>query len=369
MRKLARTIFGLNLIWITVLGGCGGPDQAPDHAAGNEFLANEGVADPFPHRPTDAGTPDEPPSYSLDDSLRLNEIQMKGSHNSYHLASKHPEAPTWSQYTLPTLREQLAEHGVRQFELDVHFNGSFFEVYHLPELDERTTCRKFTECMGEIAQWSAEHPGHHPIIVFLELKDEWDEIKIPPHVHKLDDELLQAVPRHQLLTPDDVRRHYYGLQEAVAMHGWPTLGETRGKIMVVIMDEGEGAYRYTHNGTTLRGRAMFVTLSGWPFGVIMTIDNVLEQKDFIYESVVKGKFVRSRVDDLPGRGVNYQAQLDAALKAGAHMVATDYPVDYTVDGYAVRIPGGTPSGCNPVTARAECKALLVENPQLLTPND
>ena len=61
------------------------------------------------------------------EDLRLNQIQVIGSHNSYHFAppadSSHPEEdqstrPDAWNYTHPPLAAQL-ERGVRQFELDV----------------------------------------------------------------------------------------------------------------------------------------------------------------------------------------------------------------------------------------------------------
>src|SRR5215212_8040257 len=71
------------------------------------------------------GVPEEPPplptyDYPLDDVLRLNHIQMKGTHNSYHIA---PEGAIddW-RYTHAPLDIQLAAQGVRKVELDTHYN-------------------------------------------------------------------------------------------------------------------------------------------------------------------------------------------------------------------------------------------------------
>ena len=44
-------------------------------------------------------------------------------------------------------------------ELDLRFDyvEERFEVYHLPVIDEETTCRLFTECLERIESWSATH--------------------------------------------------------------------------------------------------------------------------------------------------------------------------------------------------------------------
>ena len=309
--------------------------------------------------------PEAPPGdYAADGELRMNEVQLKGSHNSYHLASDAPNAPAWTQYSMPPLTDQLNNNGVRQFELDVHYYAGRFLVFHLPDLDERSTCPEFTNCLRALLNWSNAHPYHQPIYVWLELKDEWDPIKIAPHIEELEAAVRAGIPRDKLVTPDDVRRDQATVWQGLQTYGWPTLGKARGKFVFVIMNEGDGRYAYTYNGTTLDGRAMFVTEQNGTYGVVAMIDDVLNQSDAIYAAASAGYLVRSRVDDLPGQGGSYAERRDLALQVGAHMLATDYPVDDTIPGYAVEIPGGTPSRCNPVTARtAVCtSSLLIEDP-------
>ena len=64
-------------------------------------------------------------SANADDCVRLNEIQVLGTHNSYHMA---PEPPVLAwlgtrardiEYTHRPLVEQLSQQGIRKFELDV----------------------------------------------------------------------------------------------------------------------------------------------------------------------------------------------------------------------------------------------------------
>ena len=63
--------------------------------------------------------------------LRINHIQMKGTHNSYHVEPLFSPTREY-MYTHQTLDLQASEQGVRQFELDVWWDvrGSL-RVYHL----------------------------------------------------------------------------------------------------------------------------------------------------------------------------------------------------------------------------------------------
>ena len=63
--------------------------------------------------------------------LRINHIQMKGTHNSYHLAPIGPTVRAYD-YSHDPLDVQAEEQGVRQFEIDVWWDarGQLY-VYHL----------------------------------------------------------------------------------------------------------------------------------------------------------------------------------------------------------------------------------------------
>src|SRR5688572_23467590 len=121
---------------------------------------------------------EEPPvptfDYPLDDVLRLNHIQTKGTHNSYHIQPDN-QIPEWA-YTHAPLDVQLGEQGVRKVELDIHYNNDTgaFEVYHVPLLDEKTTCRLLTDCLKVMKAWSDAHPAHHTIFIQIEPKDGFD---------------------------------------------------------------------------------------------------------------------------------------------------------------------------------------------------
>ena len=95
--------------------------------------------------------------------LRLNEIQVIATHNSYHvqpeeprfseMIARNPRAASWG-YTHAPLNEQL-DSGVRGFELDVYYQpDGYFKVLHVPDFDYGTTCDTFVDCLGEIGRAS-----------------------------------------------------------------------------------------------------------------------------------------------------------------------------------------------------------------------
>src|SRR4051812_33355114 len=98
-----------------------------------------------------------PPSfdYPLDAVLRLNQIQIKATHNSYHVETEGNTIPALA-YSHVKLAEQLAAQGVRGLELDVHYShlSKEFNVFHESYFDEGTTCRSFVTCLEEIKGWS-----------------------------------------------------------------------------------------------------------------------------------------------------------------------------------------------------------------------
>src|SRR5262245_35365237 len=86
----------------------------------------------------DDAVPPPLPAYPRDGTLRLNHIQVVGSHNSYHIQPKEPLfsflkhlfgdiVQAWA-YTHPPLDEQFESQGVRQIEIDVFAdpNGGLF---------------------------------------------------------------------------------------------------------------------------------------------------------------------------------------------------------------------------------------------------
>src|ERR1700741_1249000 len=131
-----------------------------------------------------------------DDSVRMNQIQVMGSHNSYHagiapseailMRQKNPARFETLEYKHRPLEEQLSS-GIRQIELDVYADsqgGRFadplgpkivaqaglsadppfdpegimkkpgFKVMHVQDYDYRSTCQPFAACLEIVRRWS-----------------------------------------------------------------------------------------------------------------------------------------------------------------------------------------------------------------------
>jgi len=300
-------------------------------------------------------------TYPLDDTLQLNHIQAEGTHNSYHQMTL--PIPAW-WYTLDPLDVQAGSQGVRQFELDLHYSPTAgFEVYHVPVVDEGTSCRALTECLSVLKQWSDDNPGHHPLMVLLEPKESSVPVSDGQFFDELEGEILSIWPRERIITPDRVQGSYPSLEAAVTSEGWPTLGEVRDTILFVLHDSGELRDYYTYNGTGLEDRLMFAESSpGTPYAATLIMNDPMGSAVAIQDAVAAGYMVRTRADSCcKNAATNDSSQFQAALKSGAHWISTDFPSEDAWPEYYIEIPGGSPSGCNPISAPDICTSGDIEN--------
>lgn len=305
--------------------------------------------------------------YPLDAVLRVNHLQAKGTHNSYHRRPAEP-LPTliheWN-YTMPTLTDQLERDGVRQVELDVHFQlkEGRLAVYHIPLVDPRTSCFWFTDCLAEMKAWSDAHPEHHPMLILVEPKDDIDLVKLDDHLDEIDAEIREVWPLERVITPDRVRGAAATLGEALSTSGWPTLGESRGTVLFALNDGGKLRDIYVDGNRSLVGKMMFARYEpDDPNASVLVIDGAAGSESEIGAALANHKLVRSTADGAASAGNGDTADRDAALSAGSQYISTDFPEERSgPNGYSFAIPGGTPTRCNPVTAPPECTAEAIEN--------
>lgn len=309
-------------------------------------------------------------SYPLDDVLRVNHLQAVGTHNSYHMRTPGVTADPWDYEHAP-LDEQLGAEGVRQFELDIWYNADLgdFDVYHIPLVDDTSSCTSLGECLAVLRGWSDENPAHHPFLTLLEVKDDFDEATVMPLLAAMDAQVQAAWPDERRLSPDDVQRGYDSVAEGLTAEGWPTLGESRGKALFVLHTGDDFRQAYTDGDRTTEGRAVFPDAHGnlaLSVGAVSSINDPKADIDTITAALAAGQLVRTRSDsDGTEARANDTSGREAALASGAHFVSTDFPVPYPDTGYVVQMPGGTPSRCNPVTAPAECTSLALEDPAFI----
>lgn len=360
-----------------------------------------------------------PASYPDDHRLRMNQTQGMGTHNSYKpgpqpwglppsLADQIPypldDLEAALDYRHAPLTEQAGQLGVRHVELDVNAdpNGGRYvgtpmleevggptkmkdsdwkkpglKVFHVAQVDQRTTCVLFRECLRELEKWSHRNPGHLPFMVFVEIKDfpgpfgsaaQWG----PADYDALDAEIRSVLGPDQLVTPDDVQGDYPTLESAVRDSGWPTLAQSRGKFMFVncnCLVNDRHRLDYLRQDGSLRGRVMFPTSKpGNPDAAVLLMEDPINDLERIQELVAAGYMVRTRSDanTIEAR-TGDNARRDAAFASGAHWVSTDYPAPdpFIGSNYTVQVPGGTPARCNPVNAPRSCTSLDVEDPRHL----
>lgn len=302
--------------------------------------------------------------YPLDDSLRLQHLQAKSTHNSYHVETEGNELDEWAYSHLP-LDEQAGTEGVRHFELDLSLNpdSQTFEVVHIPLLDDETTCFAFTDCLATLKGWSDAHPAHLALVVQLELKDNL-VADYEAYFATLHGAIASVWPAERVITPDEVRGSYATLGEAIRERGWPTLGELRKKVIFTLDDGGDFQRAYTYERTTLDGRVLFAQSSpSDAFAAITVHNDPLGDADAIGAALAANMLVRTRADsDSAEPLANDTTRREAALASGAQFVSTDYPAPTEATPYWLDIPGGTPSRCNPVTAPPECTSEALEDP-------
>jgi len=341
--------------------------------------------------------------------VRLNQVQVLGTHNSYHVQPRprlfilllafDPAFLAW-EYTHLPLDEQFESQGIRQIELDVFADpqGGLYarhplleligedpflspeldrpgtKVLHVQDVDFETTCFTFVACLETVRAWSSAHPGHLPLFILVEAKDEaiidpldsGFAVPIPfgtAEFRTLDREIRSVFPPAQLITPDDVRGNRATLEEAVLAGGWPSLGDARGRVLFGL-DNGDKRVAYADGRPSLEGRILFTSSApGLPDAAFVKLNDPLGDFDRIRELVRRGYLVRTRADaDTVEARSGDTAPRDAALASGAQFVSTDYPVENPDfgTGYSVSVPGGAPGRCNPLNAPAGCRADALE---------
>jgi len=347
-----------------------------------------------------------------DKVVRVNQIQVIGSHNSYHagfapserkyLEMKNPKALRALDYHHAPLGDQLSG-GVRQVEIDIFADpkgGRFahpgivqrvaeaglpadpdfdpqhemdkpgFKVMHVQDLDERSTCHTFVACLTAIHSWSKQHPGHLPIFILVETKEGTPQempyaVKAEPFTpalfDALDAEIRSVFRPGEMITPDEVRGNAATLNEAVRSGKWPTLAKARGRV-IFLLDQQHAGPIYAQGHPSLKGRIIFTNaIAGAPDAAF------IEQNDGSREAidalVKSGYLVRTRTDEGTEQArTNDTTRRDLVLSTGAQILSTDYPSSEPSPwtSFSVGLPDGLVARCNPVNKPAGCDDRLLE---------
>lgn len=349
------------------------------------------------------------------DSLRINEIQVIGSHNSYRLKTDsaiynfaqslggllpgdlNPDG--WDYEHLP-LPEQFSDYGIRQIELDIYYDptgGTYsnrmgnqlvsqptasgiteldapgFKVMHIVDLDYNTIYYTLKGALQAVKTWSEGHPNHLPIFILIEAKDlnlgdmipigTWTETPgfDATAFDALDQEIIDVFGEdlHNVITPDEVRGSFATLREAVTTRGWPKIGDSRGKVAFALDNGGTMADIYLQGHPSLQGRILFVDgTPGDDHAAFMKRNDADDAE--IPQLVQQGFLVRTRSDSNTDEARSGDVtDRDLAFASGAQFISTDY---YRPDpragtpgwtDYSVRLPGNAVARLNPVNGPSD----------------
>ena len=343
-------------------------------------------------------------TYRLDSTLRLNQMQVLGSHNSYH-AEPYPQVLAAAEpRSTPAVAAGL-DYGHRplpeQFDARRSANSSstcgptppaastrdppFPQTLHLPppdpavmdkpgfkvihdaNLDTHSTCLTFVLCLRLVKTWSDAHPGHVPIMIDVEMKD---STVTPATFDALEAEIRSVLAPSELITPDDVRGNDPSLGHAIRTRGWPTLGAVRGRVMFMLDNENFAAgrapwaIRRSAAGSCSRRRRRATTTPPSPSSTTRSPTRRRSRprsprtcwcaraptptrcRPARTDTTMRDSRARER------RPVREHRLRESPTCASART--------------SCMIPGGTPARCNPVTAPPTCTSTDVEDPKLLT---
>ena len=319
-------------------------------------------------------------------SVKMNDIQVIGSHNSYKIAIEEPlfnylfkldsSRAKSLQYSHIPLEEQL-DLGLRNLELDVLYdpNGGYYsnpkgldivksmgqepkafdkeeklkkpglKMFHIQDVDFRSHYLLFKDALLAIKKWSDQHPNHTPIFILMNTKDQVIENLRKPlpfttkALDSIDIEIKSVFPNKQLITPDLVRGKYKTLEEAILKKGWPELNAVKGRFLFVLDEKEDKINQYLEHHFSLINRILFVnSQEGNPEAAFRILNDPIKDFDYIKKLVAKGYMVRTRADsDTKQARTNDYTSFEKAKASGAQVISTDYyqpsqlfPSDYKI---------------------------------------
>ena len=337
--------------------------------------------------------------------IRMNEIQIIGSHNSYKQGIEEPllkillakdSGVTGLDYFHLPIKEQL-DLGLRSLEIDVlhdpeggrfkepiglgllkeqgwdalpydtanELSNAGLKTLHVPDIDFRSHCLTFIGCLREVKEWSSDHPDHLPIIITINPKESGlkeagatQVLRFTKNVlDSVDQEIRSVFASSDLITPDFVQGEFGSLREAVTTDGWPTLSTARGKILFVLDAGSAVTSTYIQDG--LEGKPMFPNVeASSPYAGFFIMNEPKEQRTQIQDRVKAGFMVRTRADADTKEARNGDlSRFESAVASGAQLISTDYYLGRLSPSgnFQISLQNGKYESCNPLIASSKCK--------------
>ncbi|MCL2776440.1 MAG: hypothetical protein FWD73_00440 [Polyangiaceae bacterium] len=284
-------------------------------------------------------------------ALRYDQLVQKSAHNAYE--------------RFEPLFDQLAWHGVRSVELDIHETkhgepsprGNWFVYHEDYPLFRDTTCTMLSDCLGQLAAFHRAVPTHEPITLFVDLKERFGTTHTPEEFDQL---LADVLGRAAIVTPEDLMNrcptatslrqavtastHPSALSKQTTMASpretapdacsFPTVGEMRGKFIVAVTggtacDSTSAVNTYAKSTPTKR-----VALLAPNVDDTCTMHEYDEQPNIVFVNMpwpfrayAREARARGLVARVYGRGVfggiDAPDEFEAARETGAQHLATD----------------------------------------------
>ena len=307
---------------------------------------------------------------AIEDGVKLNEIAILGTHNSYQrLATKETrfamnllDALTFRKlglntfdFQMDTLTDQL-ETGIRNVEIDIETldkdDKIEFKVTHNSLIDNASSAYDFAKALQEIKMWSDNNPDHIPVIIIVEPKSFVIEIngmkKFSLEYAKELDKIVADTLGDSLLTPEDMLRDYASFKEMRENDDWISLKEARGKILVLLHD-CDVTESYIALDETIKTQKMFPMLRyddrNESYTSFILENDAFRADERKAENIDESNLiVRTRADVYP----EYSDERYEVIEAcGSQIITTDFPekVDgneehfYSFEGKKVKLLG------------------------------
>lgn len=316
--------------------------------------------------------------FSQIDPIRLNQIRVLASHNSYkrkpdpkvlrflsrfkqQLGSSND--PIQLDYGHLSLSQQFNDYGVRGIEIDINYDPkgglyskrklnlfipgirqrvkdkkmkeSGFKVLHIADVDYETNYLTFKDVLIELKKWSNDHPNHSPLFVNIEAKgsNPADESRFLKRIgfkkaipfdlsayQSLDEEVYSVLRKDNIFSPDDLKGNYSSIQNRIDENNWPILSQCMGKIIFILEGSNDHLYRqnpYRH--------PMFVYGTPKDINTAFVLRNDPIGHENEIRELTKKFIVRTRSDSgtLEARR-NDHTRFNSAWKSGAQIISTDY---------------------------------------------
>ncbi len=307
-------------------------------------------------------------SEAIASGVKYNEVAFLGTHNSYKTGSTDEYKKLYEAFDVltfgfigsetalfaaDTLTQQL-QLGIRNLEIDIETvvgDGSIdFAVSHIPYLDNVSSCYDLALALEEVKLWSDNNLGHLPVSVIIEPK----RAVVPiggmrgfniDYANELD-KLVSSVFGETLLTPGDMIGEYSSFKEMREADGWLPLGDTMGKVLVLLHD-CSATTKFIKQDETIKSRAMFPVLryndrneSYTSFILDNEPDAALKHQE---ENIEKcNLIVRTRADSFPDFSEERYALIN---QCSSQIISSDYVVKagetpyhtFSFDGYTVKL--------------------------------